>query len=677
MRQKFTASTLAQTFDRRSFVVGAIQGGVGLLLAARMGYIAVAENEKYEMEAESNRVNLYLIPPRRGWILDRNGSPLASNRADFRVDVIPERLRDPEQTIATLGQLLSFTPIEMQDLRDKLDRSARFQPVQVADGLDYETFAAVSVRLPELHGVIPQRGFSRYYPTGPAVGHLIGYVGAASSEDYEAERIPLLVTPGFKLGKDGLEKQFEQTLRGQPGARRVEVTATGRIVRDLETREDIQGRSIKLTVDGPLQDYAARRIGPESGSVVVMDCQTGDLLCMASMPSFDPNSFSDGIGRVEYRMLSEDDRVPLRNKVLNALYPPGSTLKPMAAMALLEAGIDPDEIVNCGGGYRLGNRVFRCLGRHGPMNMHRAIARSCNTYFYSMAHRHGYEIIAAMARSLGLGERFDLPVLSQSYGTIPDAAWKRRRFDQAWSPSDSLNAVIGQGYVIVNPLQLATMSACIASGRQVRPRLIAGQGPTPSDFSYDPAHFERVRQAMSEVVNGAGTAGRSRLPFPDILMAGKTGTAQVRGISSGGRGGAGVERRFRDHGLFVFFAPVDRPRYAGAVVIEHGMGGSSAAAPVARDVLTFLFDPQKGLDALHALEAQWGGTAQERLAANYARFAADAGFEVPPAPTVPPMATANPVDAEARVAVEPAASETASQAAEPGATGAPPAGTTR
>jgi penicillin-binding protein 2 len=385
-----------------------------------------------------------------------------------------------------------------------------------------------------------------------------------------------------------------------------------------------------------------------------MDCRTGDLLCLSSMPSFDPNSFSDGIGRVEYQMLSEDERVPLRNKVLKGLYPPGSTLKPMAAMALLEAGVDPEETVSCGGGYRLGNRFFRCLGRHGPMTMHTAIARSCNTYFYSMAHRHGYEIIAAMARSLGLGERYHLPVASQSFGTVPDAAWKRRRFDQEWTHSDSLNAVIGQGYMIANPLQLGVMAACLAAGRRVRPRLIAGEGEEPGAFSYNPAHFETVRQAMSEVVNGAGTAGRSRLPFPDILMGGKTGTAQVRSLA-GGRGGTGVPWRYRDHGLFVFFAPVDRPRYAGSVVIEHGMGGSRAAAPVARDVLTYLFDPQKGIEALHALEAEWGGTAQERLARSYASYAAaTTGLDLPPAPS-DATAQMRLVDAEARLAAEPAA----------------------
>jgi len=654
VKQKFTPSQLAQSFDRRTFVVGAVQGGIGLLLAARMGYIAVAENEKYEMEAESNRVNLVLIPPRRGWILDRNGSPLASNRADFRVDIIPERLDDPEQTITTLGNLLGMTPVEVQDLRDKVAKAAPFQPVQVADGLDYDTFAAVSVRLPDLRGVVPQRGFSRYYPTGPAVGHLIGYVGAASREEYEAEPSPLLLTPGFKLGKDGLEKEFEQTLRGRPGARRSEVTATGRIVRDLETREDVQGQAIQLTIDGPLQDYAARRIGLESGSVVVIDCLTGDLLCMASMPSFDPNSFSDGIGRVEYQMLSENERVPLRNKVLKGLYPPGSTVKPMVAMAFLEAGLDPSETTMCGGGLRVGNRVFHCWNRrgHGAVDMAKGIYQSCDVYFYHFAQRLGMDVIAPMARRCGMGQEFPLPVSSQFFGTVPDPAWKLRKYGQPWQPFDTVNATIGQGYMLANPLQLAVMAARLATGNKVMPRLLLDENrPRFESMNFHGDHVQVIQNAMRDVVNGPGTAGRARLPIENVLMAGKTGTAQVVSLSvSSGKGG---QWKFRDHGLFIFFAPFDNPRYAGAVVIEHG-GGSGAAYPIARDVTTFLFDPAKGLEVLHALEKQWGGTAQERLAAEYARYAAAAGVDIPPAPS-DPATIIRLVEAEARAAAQPAA----------------------
>ena len=657
MRQKFTSSTLAQTFDRRSFVVGAVQGGIGLLLAARMGYIAVAENEKYEMEAESNRVNLTLIPPRRGWILDRNGSPLASNRADFRVDIIPERLADPDATITQLGELLRFTPVEVQDLRDKIAKAAGFQPVQVADGLDYDTFAAVSVRLPDLHGVVPQRGFSRYYPTGPAVGHLIGYVGASSKEEYEAEPTPLLLTPGFKLGKDGLEKEFEQTLRGEPGARRSEVTASGRIVRDLETREDVQGKPIQLTSDGPLQDYAARRLGLESGSVVVIDCATGDLLCMASMPSFDPNSFSDGIGRVEYQMLSQNERVPLRNKVLKGLYPPGSTVKPMVAMSFLEAGLDPEEATGCGGGLRVGNRVFHCWqrGGHGSVNIAKGIYQSCDVYFYHFAQKLGMDVIAPMAKRCGMGQEFPLPVASQFFGTVPDPAWKKRKYGQDWASFDTVNATIGQGYMLANPLQLAVMASRLATGNKIMPRLMLDKtAPRFDSMNFHGDHVQIIQKAMSDVVNGPGTAGRARLPIENVLMAGKTGTAQVVSLNVGG--GRGGSWKYRDHGLFIFFAPFDNPRYAGAVVIEHG-GGSGAAYPIARDVITFLFDPAKGLEALHAMEKTWGGTAQQRLDADYARFAAAAGVDVPPAPADPAQ-VARLVDAEARAAAQPAAAAT-------------------
>ncbi len=674
MRNRVTASSLAQSFDRRSFVIGAVQGGVGLLLAARMGYIAVAENEKYEMESESNRVNLTLIPPRRGWILDRNGAPLASNRADFRIDIIPERLEDPAATVATLAELLSFTPAETIDLADRIEQSAPFQAVPVASGVSYDAFAAVSVRQPELPGVIPQRGFSRYYPTGSSVGHLIGYVGAPSREEYEEEPVPLLLTPGFRLGKDGLEQQFEQVLRGRPGARRAEVTATGRIVRDLEMREDVQGRPIQLTIDGPLQDYAARRIGLESGSVVVMDCVTGDLLCMSSMPSFDPNSFSDGIGRVEYQMLSADERVPLRNKVLKGLYPPGSTIKPMVAMAFLEAGLDPSATATCRGGLRVGNRVFHCWNRrgHGTVDMAKAVYQSCDVYFYHFAQALGMDAIAPMAKRCGMGQSFPLPVASQFYGTVPDPAWKLQKYGQEWQPFDTVNATIGQGYMLANPLQLAVMSARLATGNRVMPRLLLESSrPRFETMNFDPEHVRVMQNAMSDVVNGPGTAGRARLPVENVLMAGKTGTAQVVSLSvSSGRGGPW---KWRDHGLFIFFAPFDRPRYAGAVVIEHG-GGSGAAYPIAKDVMTFMFDPPKGLEALHALEEQWGGTAQQRLDRAYAGQAAAAGMDVPPAPS-DLAAVAREVDAEARAAAQTAVAATAAVAPprEPGAAPSPSA----
>lgn len=624
-----SSGTLKNSFDRRSVVIGGLQATVGVLLAARMAWISLAQNEKYKLAAESNRVNLTLIPPRRGWILDRNGAPLASNRTDFRVDLIPDRLVDSERTVNELGRLLQLTAVEVRDLKDKLEKASGFQPIEVAAGLDAEAFSAVSVRLPDLPGVLPQRGFSRFYPTGPSVGHLVGYVGAASAEEYDKERNPLLITPGFKIGKDGFEKQFDSVLRGQPGARRVEVTAGGKIVRDLESRDDVPGQPMKLTINGPLQDYAARRIGVESGAVVVMDCQSGDLLAMASMPSFDPNSFSDGIGRIEWKMLSDDDHVPLRNKVLRGLFPPGSTIKPMVALAFLEAGLDPHESTYCGGGLRVGDRVFHCWNRggHGQVDMARGIYQSCDVYFYHFAQRIGMDKIAAMARHLGLGAEYDLPVAGQSYGTVPDPAWKQRKYGKPWAIFDTVNATIGQGYMLSNPLQQAVMTARIASGKMLMPRLLFDpQLPNPKSLGIPQDHLDIVRDAMSQVVNGGGTAGRARLPIPDVLLAGKTGTAQVVGLNIGN--GKGGQWKHRDHGHFICFAPADKPRYACSVVVQHG-GGSGAAYPIARDVMTFLFDPAKAMDVLTGMESGWGGTPQQRMAAKFRSYEAKYGTTAP------------------------------------------------
>jgi penicillin-binding protein 2 len=381
-----------------------------------------------------------------------------------------------------------------------------------------------------------------------------------------------------------------------------------------------------------------------------MDCETGDLLCMASMPSFDPNSFSQGIGRVEYSMLRDDERVPLRNKVLKGLYPPGSTVKPMVSMAFMREGLDPDETVFCGGGLRVGNRVFRCWkrGGHGTVNMAKGIYQSCDVYYYHFAQRIGMDPIAAMAQRCGMGQEFPLPVASQFYGTVPYPAWKEEKYGRPWQAFDTVNATIGQGYMLANPLQLAVMSARLATGRHVQPRLVTStpvKGFDEVDFA--PEHVAYVRQAMSDVVNGPGTAGRARLPFDDIKMAGKTGTAQVVGLNlSDGKSGPW---KYRDHGLFIFFAPFDKPKYAGAVVIEHG-GGSGSAYPIARDVMTFLFDPEKGMEMLRGFEEQWGGTAQQRLDAKYRAYAAAAGEDVKPVPARDEEIF-DQVEAEARLAV--------------------------
>ncbi|NCP12063.1 MAG: penicillin-binding protein 2 [Sphingomonadales bacterium] len=622
-------------FSRRTMLVGGLQATIGALLAVRMGYISVAENERYQMLSESNRLNITPVPPRRGWVIDRYGQAMADNRVDLRVDIIPDRLKNRKATLAQLRTILDLPPEEIERINGELDRTGGFQPVQVADGISEAAYAAISVRLPEMPGVSPLRGFTRNYPSGAAVGHLMGYVGVASAEEFKESGDPLLITPGFKIGKDGLEKQFEQVLRGKPGAKRVEVTARGKVVRELTTTTDVPGRPLQLTLNADLQTYAARRLGQESGSVVVIDCLTGDILAMASMPSFDPNSFSNGISHDEWNLLSGDDHVPLRNKVLKGLYPPGSTIKPMHAMAFMEAGVQPNETIVCGGGRRIGNRFFHCWGNHGQVDMAKGIYQSCDSYFYHFAQAVGFAKVAEYAKLLGMGQEFPLPVSSQFFGTVPSPAWLEKKFDRKWQPYDTVNASIGQGYYLANPLQLAVMVSRLATGRKLMPHLLMDRSrkPAPS-LGFTDEHIAYVRAAMSEVVNGRGTAGRARLPLDEVLMAGKTGTAQVVSLSVS-NGKRSAPWKYRDHGLFVCFAPFDNPRFAASVVIEHG-GGSGAAYPIARDVMTFLYDRQKAMDVLLPLEAEWGGNVEQRMASAMARYRSAKANPPPPATALGP-----------------------------------------
>lgn len=642
-----TEMSQAYSFSRRAWMLGAIQGGVGLMLAGRMAWLSIAQNERYTMLSESNRVNMTLLPPRRGWIVDRHGVPIANNRTDFRVDIIPDRLRDKERVLPLLGRILQLPPEEVERIAIDLDHAAGFQPVQVAENLDWERFAAVSVRLPELPGVAPTRGFARNYPAGAAVAHLTGYVGVPNVEQYKKTHDQLLVTPGFKLGKDGLEKMLETELRGDAGAKRVEVTARGKLVAELATKPDVPGKTARLTIDAGLQEYAARRLGTNSGSVVAIDCRTGEMLAMVSMPAYDPNSFSDGISHLEWQMLSDDDHVPLMNKVTQGLYPPGSTVKPMNGLALLHAGIDPMARVSCSGAMRLGTSVFHChkRGGHGPVDLKNAIMQSCDIYFYEMARRIGYDRIAPIARTLGMGQKFDLPFSTQRFGTMPDPAWKQRKYNRPWTVADSLNASIGQGYVLANPLQLAVMAARLASGRDLQPSILASHVHRNAPaLDIDSENLARVREAMFGVINGGGTGGAAKLLIPGVAIAGKTGTAQVRRITMAERRSGVLKNgqlpfKLRDHALFIGFAPADNPRYALAVVLEHnGHTVRNLDTPmIARDIMTYMIDRERALKSLAEVEPTWGGDIRTRMAATAAAYRT--------AQSAPPAAIATKTDA--------------------------------
>ncbi len=620
------------TFSRRMMLLGGAQAAVGGLLVGRMGWLAIAQNEKYQLLSESNRVQLIPVPPRRGWLIDRNGKPIAINKASFRVDLIPQQLVNGPQIISKLQQLLNLPPDEVERITRELSQSRGFQPVSVADNVPYEQYAAITVRMPELPGVAASQGFTRFYPAGSAVGQLVGYVGPASAAEYEKEnKNPLLLIPGVKIGKEGLEKTLEPVLRGEPGGQRVEVTARGKLVKELDPKPDRSGGTVQLTIDADLHEYAARRIGDQSAAVVVMDVTNGDILAMPSMPSFNPNDFSDGISQNEWKMLSDNDHLPLVDKALESLYPSGSTIKPSMALALLNAGIDRKQIVNCSGAFQLGNHTFHCDKRHGPVDMDAAVVHSCDVYFYTMCLRVGAEKLSPMVRSMGFGEKFDLPFETQRYGTIPDPEWMMRKYHRKWQGYDTVNMSIGQGMVLINPLQLATMASRLATGKRVIPRLLKNKPVAPqTQLAVDEDHLAFIRKAMWGVVDH-GTAATAKLPLSGIQMAGKTGTAQTHNLSASERGDyTSATWKLRDHSLFMAFVPFDNPRYACATIVEHGGFGAAVAAPLVRDTVTFLYDKPKAIAALQAFEQSIGGTLAEREARKEAAWRQANGL--PPLP---------------------------------------------
>lgn len=638
-----TEAERTQIFARRAVLLGGGMGLVGATLGARMAYLSLFEGEKYRLASEDNRVSLRLIPPRRGWIVDRSGLPLAANAPDYGLELIPEQVRDLEATLRAIMRVLPLTLEDLARIRFDVARRPGAMPVAVASGLAWQQFAALNVRLHDLPGVVPVQSFARVYAGGSAFAHLLGYVGTPTPEQYSRDRDPLLVFPGFKLGKDGIERTQDALLRGKPGARRVEVNARGKIIRELDTQSDVPGASVRLTIDRGLQEYAARRLGSESASVIVMDCQTGDVLCLLSSPAYDPNVFSTRVTSKLWAELQSSDAHPLINKSAQGLYPPGSTFKMMTALAALQAGIGPEASVVCRGVYRYGRGLWHCHSRrgHGHVDLHTAIPQSCDVYFYTYGRAAGNQAIADMARRFGLGQKFDLPLPGQAKGIVPDAAWKTKRYGKDWTIGETLNASIGQGYLIANPLQLAVMAARLATGRAVVPRLLADapHSPAPS-LGIPEDHLALIRQGMVDVVNGrGGTATRSRIMVDGVVMAGKTGSAQVRRITMAERR-RGVTRqeqmpwKFRDHALFVAFAPVVNPRYAVSVIVEHGMHGGSAAAPVARDVLTYLFEPARANATLGAIEADLARRKATAEAAARAVEAAAAAALAPPPPAI-------------------------------------------
>ncbi len=615
----------------------ALLGGAQLLfiggLAARMRYLQVEEADQFRLLAEENRINVRLIPPARGEVFDRNGKRLAQNAPSYRIVIVREDAGDIDETLARLSRIMWLEDGTIERVKEEIRRSAPFLPVTVAADVTWDEISRVSVNAPALPGITPEVGLSRVYLQGSDFAHILGYVGPVS--DYDLSKIqdpePVLMIPRFQIGKVGVETKLEPLLRGRAGAKRVEVNAAGRVMRELDRQEGTPGSDLQLTIDAALQGYVQARLDGESASAVIMDCDSGDLLACASAPTFDPNLFVRGISQKDYSTLTNNKYRPLASKTVQGLYPPGSTFKMITAMAALEAGlIGPDETAYCPGHLTVSGRRFHCWKRagHGSVDLKTSLLRSCDVYYYDLAIKVGIEKISAMAKRFGLGIRHDVPMSAVAEGLAPNMEWKRTYHDQPWRVGDTVNSSIGQGYLLASPLQLAVMTARLATGREVSPRLIKSidgvEQPLRGGESLgmNEINLRRMRSAMFAVVNDRrGTAYRSRIIDDTMRMAGKTGTSQVRNITAAERR-AGVIRNEdlpwerRDHALFVNFAPFEKPKYAVAVIVEHGGGGSKAAAPIARDItLQALYGGPPPLEAYPAKDRESIEVMQEELRA--------------------------------------------------------------
>ena len=589
---------------RRGLALGALMATSALVLSMRMRVLQLDRADEFRMLSDGNSIKIRLLPPARGLITDRNGVVIAGNEQNYRVTITREEAGDVPLVLARLAHLIPLDEARRVDLARETGRRPASAAVAVADRLSWQQFSTIAVNAPALPGVVPETGLSRLYPYGVDFAHVMGYVGAVS--DYDLSQIedpdPVLMLPEFQLGKVGVEAKLEEVLRGRAGNRRVEVNSAGREMRELSRQEGQQGATVQLTLDTALQNYCRHRLGEESAAAVVMDVNTGDLVAISSAPSFDPNAFVRGISGAEYRALMEHDHRPLADKTVQGVYPPGSTFKMIPLLAGLDSGIiGPGTRFYCPGHLEYGGRRFHCWrrGGHGTVDPVGSLEQSCDVFYYEVAQRIGIERMTEMAHRLGVGVRHDLPMSAVAEGIAPDKEWKRRRHDQEWRVGDSINASIGQGYVLASPLQLAVMTARIASGKMVEPRLVLSvdgipvPAPNPADLGLDPAHLRIARQGMDAVCNGPRGTGRgARIAAAEWRMAGKSGTSQVRNITAAERARGVVSNaqlpwNRRDHALFVAYGPVEAPRYAVSVVVEHGSAGGAVAGPIARDILLF------------------------------------------------------------------------------------------
>ncbi len=610
-------------FTRRALIVAGGQMAALGVLGWRLYQAQVVDGARYTMLANSNRISSRLIAPPRGRILDRFGTVVAGNKLNWRALLVAEETDNIDATLDTFERIVPLGEHERARIDREIKRRRRFIPILVRDFLSWDDMARIEVNAPDLPGILVDVGTTRIYPFGPTLAHVVGYVAPPNEQD--AAEDPMMSLPGMRVGRSGMEKADDVKLRGRAGAVQLEVNAGGRVIRELDRQEGTAGADLGLTIDAVLQQQVLGRLGDESASAVVLDCRNGEVMAMATNPSFDPTLFDSGISQAQWIEWTNNRRTPLINKATAGVYPPGSTFKLAVAMAGLEAKtLTTGDRINCPGYLDIGDTRFHCWSKygHGSLDLHGGLKNSCDVFFYEVARRTGIDRIAAMAHRFGLGTEIGIELPGTRTGLIPTREW-RQAHGHPWEIGDTVVSGIGQGYVQVTPLQLATYVARVATGRAVQPHLTRQldnrmqPGSNAADWpamGLPDSYFHAVRSGMWAVVNEPhGTAPLARLTIPGVQLAGKTGSAQVRRVSRelrehGHFNSANLPWEFRPHALFVAFAPYDAPRYAVSVVVEHGNAGADVAGPIARDIMTdtLLRDPAERQDSGQKL-AQAGG----------------------------------------------------------------------
>ena len=587
-------------FTRRALLLGAGQVGILGVLAARLYQVQVVEGRRYATLAESNRISARLTAPPRGRILDRFGVVVGGNKLNWRALLMVEETGDIGATLDAFNKVVPLADHERARIDREMHHRRRFIPVVLREFLTWNEMARIEVNAPDLPGILVDVGTSRQYPVGPILAHIVGYVAPPSESDMGED--PLLALPGIRVGRAGVEKFHDLKLRGRAGAVQMEVNAVGRVIRELDRQEGIQGQDLGLTIDLVLQKQVLNRLGDRSASAVVMDCRNGEVLAMTTTPSFDPSLFNSGVSQAQWVEWTNNRKAPLINKATSGVYPPGSTFKMAVAMAGLDNKvIGPGDRISCPGYIDVGDTRFHCWSKygHGSLDVRGGIKNSCDVFFFELARRVGIDRLAAMANRFGIGVDLDIELPGSRRGLMPTRAWRQARGHQ-WGVGDTVNAGIGQGFVEATPLALATYVSRVATGRAVQPHItrtlggVAQPGAAPSHWpsmNLSERHLQLCREGMFAVVNEAGgTAPLARLGMPGMMLAGKTGSSQVRHVSrelreSGHFKSENLPWEYRPHALFVAFAPYDSPRYAVSLVVEHGNAGAAAAAPLAREIM--------------------------------------------------------------------------------------------